>query len=421
MLPATRRHRRFPRRVHDAVGDVLAQGGIETGFQPVVDLGSRQIIGYEALTSGPAGTELEAPGELFAAARDAGRLDELDWLCQRSALRAALAAGVRAPAVLFINVEADSSGFLPLELRGLYARATAEMIVAVEVTERALTMRPASLLGRVADMRALGCIVALDDVGSAPDSLAMMAVLAPDVVKIDLGELAGGAAGRLAEVVDAVAAQAERSGTTILVERVETLGEAELADELGAQLAQGWLFGRRALLGSAPEPPDRRTVHGRFRTDPRDTTPFALVSEGRTVRPAGRSLVLGLGRHLEDQALAMGRSAVLVGAFERDELFDEQARRRYAALSQRVAFCGAVAEGMSAEPAAGVRGGTLHASDPLAREWTVAVVSPHVSAALSAYDLGARPGGEPRYDYVLTHDRELVVAAAASLMARIAD
>ena len=126
---------------------------------------SQRTVGFEALARGPIGTELETPGALFDAARDAGRLDELDWLCQRSALRAAVRAGLRAPSVLFVNVEADSSGFLPLDLRALYAEATAQMVVAVELTERALTRRPGALLGRVADMRALGCVLALDDVG----------------------------------------------------------------------------------------------------------------------------------------------------------------------------------------------------------------------------------------------------------------
>ena len=80
---------------------MLAHGTVDIGFQPVVDLVSQRTVGFEALARGPIGTELETPGALFDAARDAGRLDELDWLCQRSALRAAVRAGLRAPSVLF--------------------------------------------------------------------------------------------------------------------------------------------------------------------------------------------------------------------------------------------------------------------------------------------------------------------------------
>ena len=416
-MPPAARHPRRSRHAREAVGDVLAHGAVDIGFQPVVDLATQRTIGFEALARGPIGTELESPGALFEAARDAGRLDELDWLCQRNALRDALRAGLRAPSVLFDNVEADASGFLPLDLRGLYAEATAQMVVAVELTERALLRRPASLLGRVADMRALGCTLALDHVGYASEPLAMMAVLSPDVVRLDLAELSARPAGELAEVVDAVAAHAERSGATVLVERVENEVQAELADALGARLGQGWLYGARERLVTAPAPPVERQVDAAFRRDPRDTTPFQLLSEGCEVRRASRTLLAGLSRHLEEQARAMGRSAVVVGAFEGEERFDDAARRRYAELAREVAFCGAVGTGMPEEPATGVRGGRIHEADPLAREWTVAVVSPHASVALTASDPGTGGG---RYDYALTHDRELAAAATAALMARIA-
>ena len=416
-VPPAPRQSRSSRRLRDAVGDVLAHGAVEIGFQPVVDLLTREPVGFEALARGPAGSDLETPAALFAAARAAGRLDELDWLCQRGALRAALRAGLRAPGVLFLNVEADASGFLPLDLRTLYAEATGQMVVAVEVAEHALTRRPGALLGRVADMRALGCTVVLDDVGTAPDALATMAVLEPDVVKLDLAVLSGRPESELAAVVDAVAAHAERSGATVLVERIETPDEVRLAETLGARLAQGWAFGGREPLVAAPPPPAERSVSPGFHPDPRDTTPFQLVSEHCTIRRAGRELLAGLSRHLEEQARAMGRSAVLVGAFQDDERFDAATRRRYAELARELAFCGAVGTGMPAEPAAGVHGGRLHAADPVAREWTVAVVSPQACGTLCASAPDDAEAGE--YDYVITHDRALAASAAAALMARI--
>lgn len=412
----TRTTRRSTRRARAALGDVLAAGLVDMGFQPVVDLRSRAVVGYEALVRGPYGSEIEAPDDLFAIARGAGRLDELDWLCQRCALRGALEAGLRGPSVLFLNVEADTSGFMPLDLRALYAEATAEMTVAVEVTERALTQRPAALLGHVADMRGLGCMVALDDVGAEVDSLAMMSVLSPEVVKLDLALLAGSSPARIAEIVDAASAHSERSGATILVERIETALEAELADAVGAQLAQGFLFGRREHLDGPPTPPAGRVVHASPRGDPRDTTPFALLGEARSPRRAGRSLIQAISRRLEAHARSMGHGAVLLGAFGSAARFGGRTRDRYAQIAGEVAFCGVVGEGMAPEPAPGVRGGSLTAVDPLAREWSVVVVSPHLCGALSAHEAG---DGES-YDYVLTHDRDLAVAAAASLMARVA-
>ena len=401
------------------LADVLAEGAVEVGFQPVVDLATRAVVGYEALARGPRGTALERPDLLFAAAREAGRLDELDWLCQRQALNGALAAGLRAPQVLFLNVEPDTSGFMPLQLRTLYARATSQMTVAVEVTERALTERPAALLGHVADMRALGCAVALDDVGTEAGSLAMMAVLAPEVIKFDLQLVVGSEEADIADVVNAVTAQAEHSGATILVERIESEAQAQFADALGARLAQGWLYGRRELLTGAPAPPPGVVVRATSRLDPRDTTPFALVSGARRVRRTGRGLLRAMSRQLEHHARAAGHGAVLLSAFEHESLFSPDARERYASLARVVAFCGVLGQEMPSEPVPGVRGAMVHPSDPLGREWTVTVVSPHLAAALTAYDLGEEEPDERRYEFVLTYDRELAVGTAAALMARV--
>jgi hypothetical protein len=180
--------------------------------------------------------------------------------------------------------------------------------------------------------------------------------------------------------------------------------------------------GAAALAGpepvvAAPAPPAERCVSPAFHPDPRDTTPFQLVSEHCAIRRAGRELLAGLSRHLEDQARAIGRSAVLVGAFQDDERFDAPTRRRYAELARELAFCGVVGTAMPAEPADGVRGGRLHAADPVAREWTVAVVSPQACATLSAAQPDEGAGGQ--YDYVITHDRALAASAAAALIARI--
>ncbi|HEU4979393.1 MAG TPA: EAL domain-containing protein, partial [Solirubrobacteraceae bacterium] len=314
------------RALRDALADVLAEGAVEIGFQPVVDLATRRTVGWEALARGPKGSELERPDHLFAAARAAGRLDELDWLCQRTALQNALEAGVRGPAVVFLNVEPDTSGFMPLDLRALYAEATHAMTVAVEITERALTDRPAALLGHVADMRSLGVAVALDDVGTDRDSMAMMSVLAPDVIKLDLALFAGSPDAEVAGVINAVTAQAERSGATIVVERVETDEDARAAGALGADLAQGWLFGARGMLDALPAPPRDAVVRPLGpRADPRDIAPFARLSAEREVRRAGSSLLEAMSRNLEAHARALGHEAVLLSSFQDPARFDEVA------------------------------------------------------------------------------------------------
>ncbi len=84
---------------------LLAARDVCPVFQPIVDLGTGEAVAFEALARGPAGSPLAMPDLLFTAARGAGRVHELDRLCQARALESALDAGLAAPFGLFVNVE----------------------------------------------------------------------------------------------------------------------------------------------------------------------------------------------------------------------------------------------------------------------------------------------------------------------------
>ena len=55
-----------------AVRRLIADDDLRVIFQPIVDIDASTVVGYEALARGPAGSPLESPGALFAAARAAG-------------------------------------------------------------------------------------------------------------------------------------------------------------------------------------------------------------------------------------------------------------------------------------------------------------------------------------------------------------
>src|SRR4029450_13527262 len=75
------------------IQDVLDARAVTPVFQPLVEIATGKVLGYEALSRGPAGSPWESPAALFAAARAAGREHELDWICRAQAYRAGLAAG----------------------------------------------------------------------------------------------------------------------------------------------------------------------------------------------------------------------------------------------------------------------------------------------------------------------------------------
>ena len=68
-----------------------------------------------------------------------------------------------------------------------------------------------------------------------------------------------------------------------------------------------------------------------------------------------------------------------------------------------------------------MRGVHLGADEALRSEWNVIVLGPHYGAAFVARDLGDDlPDSDRRFDFALTHDRDLVTEAARSMMRRLA-
>ncbi len=397
------------------LSDVLTGGGLRPVYQPIVDLATGAPVGYEALIRGPRGSELENPAALFGTARRAGRLGDLDRACQAAALDGARAAGLAAPWALFVNVEPETAEAPPPGGR------TGNLPVVLELTERALTSRPAQLLRLVACARAQGWRIALDDVGADRDSLALLPLLRPDVIKLDLRLVQARPTADIAAIMNAVNAEAERSGSLLLAEGIETPAHLMVARALGATLGQGWLFGRPAALPAPlPGAPDRALrLGGGAEPDP-GRSPYDHVATARPPRIARKPLLIEVSKHLERQAAAAGESAVVAATFQHAGFFTPATRRRYTDLVGRAAFVGALGAGMAAEPLPGVRGGPIDPADPLVGEWDVVVVGAHFAAALVARDLGdGGPDDDRRFAFVLTHDRGLAIAVARSLLARI--
>jgi EAL domain-containing protein (putative c-di-GMP-specific phosphodiesterase class I) len=61
---------------------ILDHGLVRSVYQPIVDIDSEEVVGYEALARGPEGSTLERPDLLFATARATGDVEALDWACR---------------------------------------------------------------------------------------------------------------------------------------------------------------------------------------------------------------------------------------------------------------------------------------------------------------------------------------------------
>lgn len=409
-----------PRRYVD-VAEVLDDRAVWTAFQPIVRLDTRDVIGFEALSRGPAGTPWQDPITLFQAARAIGRAGELDWICRARAHEAAAFAGLHPDLALFVNVEpATLREPCPADLVPALAHTHTRLVM--ELTERDLSADPAALLTAAAGHRAAGHCLALDDVGVDPTSLALMPFVHPDVVKLDMRLLHRPHLPQTAQVVNAVIAHAERTGALIVAEGIEREPHFARARSMGATLGQGWLLGH-----PAPLPRTRGAGSGRpleplavaAQCAP-GRTPFEVVAGTRPAARTTKRALLTTTRYLEQKAADTADPPVLLACFQHAGRFDPRTAQRYTALATGSPFVAAFGLGFGPEPAPGVRGAALDPADPLCSEWNVVVVGPYFAAALVARDLG--DDGADRYrrfEYALTYDRPVVIDAARSLLRRL--
>ena len=111
------------------------------------------------------------------------------------------------------------------------------------------------LLRALTQFRGQGWGVALENVGADSRSLALMSLLYPDVIKLDLRRLQQRSPEDIARIVGAVGAESERRQAVVLAEGIDSEEQLAAARAFGAQLGQGFLLGEPAPLPSPmPEP-----------------------------------------------------------------------------------------------------------------------------------------------------------------------
>ncbi|AHF03247.1 diguanylate phosphodiesterase [Marichromatium purpuratum 984] len=228
--------------------EILEAQRFVSWFQPIVSIADGAVVGHEALLRGrlPDG-ELMFPGEIFSLAAANDLLFQVDRQARASALHCAAAQGL--DGLLFIN-------FLPTAiydpvhcLRSTvnWARKLdidpARIVFEVVETERVGDIEH---LKRILDYyRAAGYRVALDDVGSGYASLNLLAQLRPDIIKIDMEIIRDIDRDPARQsIYRALAGIAAELGIELLAEGIETEAELDYVRRHGADLAQGYLFGR---------------------------------------------------------------------------------------------------------------------------------------------------------------------------------
>jgi diguanylate cyclase (GGDEF)-like protein len=257
-----------------ALSSILAQSGLHSLFQPIISLSERRILGYEALSRGPSNSPLHSPVPLFAVARQAGRLSELEIACRQSACRRFNEQ--KLPGKLFLNVSPESlleAAHQPgRTLQLLQDFGIAPNQVVIELTEQTPTDDFQLLHTALHHYRAMGFSIALDDLGAGYSSLRLWSELRPDYVKIDRHFIDGIHQDALKrEFVGSILQIAKASRAQVIAEGIELPEELAVLTEMGVDLVQGYL-----LCRPQEHPPrDARALMPR-----RDSSAVALGDDG---------------------------------------------------------------------------------------------------------------------------------------------
>ncbi len=220
-------------------------------YQPQIDLGSRQLIGAEALIRWQHPQRgLLAPREFLQAASDTGMIRTIDEWVLRTVCRQSRAWQQRGLAVPRVSINISNSLFHGATLVKAVQDAFSETGLAPDRLELELTesiaMRNVDTSIRVLQqLKAMGVQLAIDDFGTGYSSLSYLQRLPVTRVKIDqsfIRELIGRV--QPVPIVRAIIAMAHSLQLEVLAEGVEDERQRSILLAEGCDQAQGYLFGR---------------------------------------------------------------------------------------------------------------------------------------------------------------------------------
>ena len=236
----------------DNAGETLAQvqfttllerPGVQSVYQPIVDLHQGTHIGYEILSRSQF-VGLETPAKMFRVAAQRTSEAELSRVCRLEGLRGAAELDLKYQ--LYLNTHPAELGRPELlesvrKLRNLYP---AQEIV-LEVHESSVTSIE-FLRGLREALTDLNIGLAYDDFGAGQARLMELIEVPPDVLKFDVQLIQGlpTASESRRTTVASLIRLVRDLNVTPLAEGVETEEEAGICSEMGFELAQGFLFGR---------------------------------------------------------------------------------------------------------------------------------------------------------------------------------
>jgi EAL domain-containing protein (putative c-di-GMP-specific phosphodiesterase class I) len=226
--------------------EIIQNRELWTAFQPIVELGSGRSMGWEGLSRGPRGSDLEPPTVLFGRAARYGVTEELERACRRQAFIDWRVFGQRGR--LFLNTVPGTIRDTSFLGRGVFDYLGPELAprdVTLEITERQVIENLNLYREAMHSFTDLGFSFAIDDVGAGYSGLETVAVLRPAYLKIDIALVRDVHQKKVSQqVVKAILDMGEGLGASVIAEGIQTREEVQALQEIGVKWGQGYFYAR---------------------------------------------------------------------------------------------------------------------------------------------------------------------------------
>ena len=227
-------------------------------FQPINYVATGEIFGYEALCRWDSPTLGSISPELFIQlAEDLNLVQIIDFWTLKAVEAACPELIARGGQAISINISAQTLGndhefFSAVDLL-LPKIKEAHFSLIFELTETSVIENQIDLSMGLLGLRKRGAKIAIDDFGTGKTSLSVISSLPTDFVKLDGSLLQVERPDLSRGLLELGMKFAELVGAEVILEKVETQADLDLARAVGAQFAQGWLFGQPVDLRSSTD------------------------------------------------------------------------------------------------------------------------------------------------------------------------
>jgi EAL domain-containing protein (putative c-di-GMP-specific phosphodiesterase class I) len=218
-------------------------------YQPIVELGTNAVVGLEALIRWSDTSRRLTPADFIPVAEESGLVVALGgWVLTTACAQAAAWNRAGWPVRVNVNVSTaqfERPDFVDVVRRTLDTSGLNPEHLGLELLESVLVQRFDETASRIAQLRALGVRLALDDFGAGYSSLSYLHRLTFDTLKIDRSFISAlGDARDTRPLVESILSIAQSFGMDAVAEGIETHAQLETLRSLGCERVQGYLFSR---------------------------------------------------------------------------------------------------------------------------------------------------------------------------------